>query len=85
MQRIRELTVALVGKHFTVSASASAAADSLNAMLKPILQAVPEASSGRRDPGVLSGGIQVQHIRFGYDADAPVLHDLSLEVRRANS
>ena len=49
--------------------------------LGPILQAVPEASSGRRDPGVLSGGIQVQHVRFGYHADAPVLHDLSLEVR----
>ncbi len=49
--------------------------------LQPILQAVPEAPLTRQHPGPLSGAVAVEHVCFSYQADAPVLHDVSLHAR----
>src|SRR4051812_16961639 len=49
--------------------------------LQPILQAVPEALTARQDPGPLSGALAVEHVCFGYQPEAPVLHDVSLHAR----
>jgi ATP-binding cassette subfamily C protein len=49
--------------------------------LQPILQALPEAPMARQDPGPLSGALAVEHVCFGYQSDAPVLHDVSLHAR----
>lgn len=50
--------------------------------VKPILQATPEVHTGRRDPGELSGAIELQHITFRYRPDSPAaLNDLSIRVR----
>lgn len=33
------------------------------------------------DPGRVQGGIRFEHVAFGYDKDAPVLSDVSFEIR----
>jgi NHLM bacteriocin system ABC transporter ATP-binding protein len=49
---------------------------------RPILVARPEAETHKTDPGVLTGDIEIQHIRFRYNEEAPlVLHDVSLNIR----
>lgn len=48
--------------------------------VRPIVQAAPENASGRALPGALSGRIDIEHIRFGYDPAAQVLQDLSLHI-----
>ncbi|WP_158284282.1 NHLP bacteriocin export ABC transporter permease/ATPase subunit [Azospirillum sp. TSO22-1] len=49
---------------------------------QPILDAVPEADTGKADPGALSGAIEIAHLTFQYQPDAPrVFDDLSLSVR----
>jgi ATP-binding cassette subfamily C protein len=48
---------------------------------KPILQTLPEVSSGSGDPGVLTGSIEVQHVGFRYAPTSPVvLNDVSLRI-----
>lgn len=49
--------------------------------LRPILEAVPEDTNDRSDPGELTGRIEVTSVTFGYQADSgPVLQDVSLRV-----
>jgi ATP-binding cassette subfamily C protein len=48
--------------------------------IMPILQAEEENDSGKKDPGDVKGAVELRHVRFGYDAGAPVLTDLSLSV-----
>jgi len=77
---------------FTLSLSAGLAAstavvDALAAaplyeQVRPILDAEPEVGAARLDPGDLAGDIEVQHLRFRYGEDGPlVLRDLSLRIR----
>jgi NHLM bacteriocin system ABC transporter ATP-binding protein len=48
----------------------------------PILQAAPEVDEMRKDPGELTGAIEVSHVAFRYGADGPpVLKDLSFSVQ----
>lgn len=50
--------------------------------IKPILRALPETDPAKADPGVLSGVIEISHISFRYQKDAPpVLDDISLHIR----
>lgn len=49
---------------------------------KPILETVPEAASSNNTAVQLKGGISIDHVRFAYDKDGPlVLEDVSLEVK----
>lgn len=51
-------------------------------MVKPILQAVPEVSEGKRVVTRLSGGIELNNISFRYGENTPlVIDDLSLKIR----
>jgi NHLM bacteriocin system ABC transporter ATP-binding protein len=55
---------------------------SLYQQAQPILEALPEGSVGRSDPGPLSGDIELHHVVFRYTEDGPpVLRDVSLRVR----
>jgi NHLM bacteriocin system ABC transporter ATP-binding protein len=48
----------------------------------PILETAPEADVAKADPGVLSGAIEVSHLKFQYQPDMPpVFDDLSLKVK----
>jgi len=48
---------------------------------KPILEAEPEVSEAKVDPGVLSGHIELGHINFRYREAGPlILKDVSLEI-----
>lgn len=50
--------------------------------LAPILRTEPEVRTGSRDPGPLSGALELQHVTFRYQADGPaVLSDVSLRAR----
>lgn len=49
---------------------------------KPILGTPPEVNESKADPGELRGEIEVSHVRFRYNPDAPViLDDLYLSIR----
>ena len=53
----------------------------LLARARPLLDAVPEVSREKADPGPISGAIEVSHLKFRYLADGPlVLDDISLDV-----
>lgn len=61
--------------------STSLAAVPLYETMKPILDERPEISPERRDPGGLSGRIELTDVRFRYDPDGPpVLDGVSLGV-----
>jgi NHLM bacteriocin system ABC transporter ATP-binding protein len=48
---------------------------------RPILVATPEVNAGKVAPAELTGDIDIQHARFRYSADGPmVLRDLTLHV-----
>jgi len=48
----------------------------------PILETLPEVSEANKHPGELHGAIEVSHLNFRYQADAPlVLRDVSFAVR----
>jgi NHLM bacteriocin system ABC transporter ATP-binding protein len=50
--------------------------------IKPILQTPPETYLAKADPGILSGEIEISHVSFRYQKDAPsVLDDISLHIR----
>ncbi len=50
--------------------------------VQTILSAEPEATSGRADPGKLSGDIQGSGLSFGYDSElAPLIDGLSFSVK----
>lgn len=48
--------------------------------IKPVLENVPEFEDGTEMPGDLSGEIELNNIRFGYD-DKPVLDGINLHIR----
>lgn len=79
---------AFTGALTAVLASSNAVVASLSIVplyeqLQPILRSAPEVHAGKQDPGELTGDIEMQHITFRYLPDGPpVLHDLSLRVRR---
>lgn len=50
---------------------------------QPILKAVPEVMTAKRDPGDLTGDIFVSHAYFRYHANSPyVLRDVSFRVKK---
>lgn len=49
---------------------------------RPILEAAPEVSASKPDPGELTGHIEVSHLSFAYDEDGPlILDDVSFEAQ----
>ena len=51
-------------------------------MAEPILQAEPEVSSERKPIPPVSGHIELSHVSFRYEPDAPyILDDLSLQIK----
>jgi ATP-binding cassette subfamily C protein len=49
---------------------------------RPILETRPEVQEGLSDPGILTGGIEIQSASFRYQEDgAPVLRDISLQIK----
>ncbi|MFC7782531.1 NHLP bacteriocin export ABC transporter permease/ATPase subunit [Legionella taurinensis] len=46
----------------------------------PILEALPETHAGKRDPGVLKGKIEVDHLRFSYAKEQPVIKNVSFTI-----
>ncbi|MFA5914813.1 MAG: NHLP bacteriocin export ABC transporter permease/ATPase subunit [Burkholderiales bacterium] len=51
-------------------------------MAKPLLETMPETSTGKADPGRLSGAIEGSRLYFRYpDSDTPILADVSFYVR----
>jgi ABC-type bacteriocin/lantibiotic exporter with double-glycine peptidase domain len=72
--------------HATIGASSSllAIVDAFPAYerTKPILEALPEVTETKTDPGDLSGRIELSHVSFRYKADGPlVLVDFSLQIK----
>ncbi len=72
---------------FTAVAGLSAAVPALAGLgptyglLRPILDELPEATSGSLSPGRLTGQIRFDHVSFGYGDHGPtVLRDLSFDV-----
>lgn len=48
----------------------------------PILSALPESYRSQRDPGILTGDIEINHVSFRYDPHGPlVLDDVTLAIR----
>lgn len=65
----------------TAGAITALAAVPLYEQAKPVLESVPEVHLGKANPGRLEGGIEIQHLRFRYQTDAPpVIRDISLEM-----
>ncbi len=49
--------------------------------LRPVLDGVPEQQHLAHDPGELVGAIELSHVTFGYDAEAPpVIDDVDLRI-----
>lgn len=50
---------------------------------KPILNTLPEVTVAKRNPGILTGDIQINHLFFRYHPHTPyVLRDISLTIRK---
>jgi ATP-binding cassette subfamily C protein len=50
--------------------------------IEPILEAEPEVSEWKADPGPLQGGVSLSHVDFRYAPDGPkILDDLSIHMR----
>ena len=48
---------------------------------RPILEALPEVDDTKADPGELRGHIEMDHVTFSYDPEAPpTIRDLTLDV-----
>ena len=51
------------------------------ALMKPLLEAQPETTSGRETVTRLSGSIELSHVTFGYDPDSkPLFEDFNLKI-----
>jgi len=49
--------------------------------MRPIVEQVPETQTARKEPGQLTGSIEMAHLNFRYKADGPlILKDLSLKA-----
>jgi ATP-binding cassette subfamily C protein len=44
------------------------------------MEALPETSQGKTDPGRLSGAIELSHVSFSYPGGDPVLNDVSFSI-----
>ncbi|MFQ5731439.1 MAG: NHLP bacteriocin export ABC transporter permease/ATPase subunit [Planctomycetaceae bacterium] len=76
--------IEIIGAAVSMSGTLSAVIDvvPLFERAQPILATVPEFDRGKRDPGDLTGEIEINHASFRYDRDAPlVLDDVSLHIR----
>lgn len=47
----------------------------------PVVRAEPEAATGSKDPGDLTGRLELNHVSFSYDGSTPTIDDLSLSIR----
>ena len=47
-----------------------------------LLDEKADVADGVRDAAPLRDSIRMEHVRFGYDGHPPVLHDISLQIRR---
>jgi NHLM bacteriocin system ABC transporter ATP-binding protein len=48
----------------------------------PVLKALPESFEAQRDPGELTGDVEVSHVTFRYDPDGPlILDDVTMHIR----
>lgn len=51
-------------------------------MIEPILESIPETSSGKANAKKLRGSIEMNHVSFRYTPDGPlIVDDLSLKIR----
>jgi len=74
-----QILIAAVSTSFTVSMILDVVP--LYERAKPILEATPEHQRTKRDPGDLTGDIEVSHVSFRYHNEgAPILEDLSLRA-----
>ena len=52
-------------------------------MVRPILEAVPEVEQGKKEVRSIRGEVELSNVTFRYNKNTPpVLHDLSLKIRR---
>lgn len=66
----------------TTGVITAVAAVPLYEQAKPVLESIPEVHFGKADPGELKGAIEVQHLRFRYQRDSPlVVRDVSLDLK----
>lgn len=75
---------ALVGAFTSLSGAIEsfAGASSLLEMASPVLEAEPEAETGREIVSGISGGLELEHVYFRYREDMPyVLRDFSMKIR----
>ncbi|MCC7423974.1 MAG: NHLP bacteriocin export ABC transporter permease/ATPase subunit [Planctomycetaceae bacterium] len=48
----------------------------------PVLKALPESFEAQRDPGELTGDVEVSHVSFRYEPDGPlILNDVTMHIR----
>ena len=48
---------------------------------QPILDAEPEVGTGKADPGIITGDVEINHVSFRYRPDGPlILDDLSIHI-----
>lgn len=48
---------------------------------RPILETMPEIDLTKKDPGILKGGIEINHVHFRYNPSTPiVLHDITIKA-----
>lgn len=65
----------------TTGVITAVAAVPLYEQAKPVLESIPEVHLGKTDPGELKGALEVQHLRFRYHPDSPlVIRDVSLDL-----
>jgi ATP-binding cassette subfamily C protein len=49
---------------------------------RPILETLPEVDTAKADPGVLTGGIDIERVTFRYNPEgAPILRDLTMRIQ----
>jgi ATP-binding cassette subfamily C protein len=68
------------GASMVALAVASAQLRSLFRTTGPILAQVPEVSEAAILPGEIRGGVELDNVTFGYDAEVPVLENVSMTV-----
>ncbi len=65
----------------TAMALSAASVKPILALIKPLLQAVPETSESKQTVTKLSGRIELSHVTFGYDPESkPLFEDFNLTI-----
>ncbi|MCA1916237.1 NHLP bacteriocin export ABC transporter permease/ATPase subunit [Methanospirillum hungatei] len=50
--------------------------------VSPILKTPPETDEGKEDPGILTGSVEMRHVSYRYESDAPlVLDDVTIKIQ----